>query len=101
MKALPMLCALDNRGVPGMEHCFGAPFIAKDFDAAKEMVKEALGDKKDLVNLKDFYLVELLPYDITREFPLVFEESAADLCEEICVADLFEDEESEVADEQE
>lgn len=95
----PIMFAIDNRGVCGLEHCFGAPFVAKDWEQAKEMVVCSIEKEKDLLDLKNFYLVELLPYDITRDFPLVFEESA--LCEEICVADLFEDEESEVADEQE
>lgn len=99
MNALPKLCALDNRGVHGMDHCFGAPFIAKDFDTAKEMVKDALGDKKDLVNLKDFYLVELAAYDITSDAPVRIPNDSSFLEFPCCVADLFLEEEGEISDE--
>lgn len=98
MKNLPSLYALDNRVVPGMEHCFGAPFIAKDFESACDMVKEALKDKKDLVKLENFYLVELLPYDITRDFPIALD-MASDIPDIVCVADLFPEEEEDVPDE--
>lgn len=96
MNALPILCAIDNRGVPGMVHCFGAPFIAKDFDIAKEMVKEAIGDKKDLLNLECFYLVQLGFYDVTSSDPLIVADPSKNMfvCENICVADLFDEEEN-------
>lgn len=89
------LFAVDNRGIVGMEHCFGAPFVAKDFSSACELVKKALENDKDKVNLDNFYLVELCSFDFGAEFPLKC--APYDSVEKICCNELFK----EVNDEQE
>lgn len=86
----PRIYALDNRGVPGMQHCFGAPFIAKDIDAAIDMVKESIKKYKDDLPLENFYLCELGCYVFDNfENPL---ESALGNEVRRCVADFFADE---------
>lgn len=89
----PKIYALDNRGVPGMQHCFAAPFIAKDFDAAVDMVKQTIEKYKDDLPLENFYLCELGCYVFDRcDNPLV-----SALGNEVfaCVADFFADESGE------
>lgn len=62
--------AISNTQMPGVEGFYGAPFLARDDETAKQMVKESLKDVSDQLNADAFHLCRLGDYNTIARSPL-------------------------------
>lgn len=90
IKALPalgvysVLKTMDD----GKSRLYGAPFLAKSDDKAKEMIVESVKDVKDSLPLELYSLVRLGDYRCIAENPLTSYDHEIEVCK---AKELFDD----------